>query len=434
MKNFTWNRRNFITRSIGCLGASQLLSSSGFLFAQSDKAAPKPAASGKVITRTLGKTGITVPVVSMGVMNADSPGVLHRAYEVGIRLFDTAAGYQMGRNEEMVGNVIKELGVRDKVIIVTKEHVGGGGFGAPVAGDPAEMKAKFRQDVEASLKRLQMDYVDILYIHGAGDPSIFAPGGVFETSLALKKEGKARFVGFSTHSPELMLTEAAKAGNVDVVQFMLNYPMSLPSAPAAPGPGGRGGFGMPQVDYPNLLKAMDAASKKGIGLIAMKTQAGGTQRPDAKITKPLSPVSQTALLKWVLQHENVTTCIPGFTTYDQLQQNFSVASSLTLTPEEKDFLTPKNAVAAEFCHQCGECRADCSLKADIPTLMRSHMYAVQYARPALASDTLASIAPGQGLAACSDCTTCKASCRKSVNIPRKIEQLKELSAKGVLTV
>jgi len=60
--------------------------------------------------------------VSMGVMNADVPGILRRSYELGIRHFDTAAVYQNGRNEEMVGIVIKEMGIRDKVVISTKQR------------------------------------------------------------------------------------------------------------------------------------------------------------------------------------------------------------------------------------------------------------------------------------------------------------------------
>ena len=82
-------------------------------------AAESPA-HGKVIRRRLGRTGLKLPVVSMGVMNADVPGVLVRAYELGVRHFDTAAVYQGGRSEEMLGNFVKEHGVRDKVVIATK--------------------------------------------------------------------------------------------------------------------------------------------------------------------------------------------------------------------------------------------------------------------------------------------------------------------------
>ena len=105
--------------------------------------APAP----KLIVRPLGKTGISLPIVSMGVMNAEAPGLIVRSWEAGIRHFDTAAGYQGGRNEEMVGQVIRQLGVRDKVVISTKAHVRGAG-----QRDPAETKADMLTSLEGSLE------------------------------------------------------------------------------------------------------------------------------------------------------------------------------------------------------------------------------------------------------------------------------------------
>jgi len=183
-----------------------------------------------------------------------------------------------------------------------------------------------------------------------------------------------------------------------------------------------------------LLKTIDEAAKKGLGLVAMKTQAGGATRPDPKLEKPLTAASQTALLKWVLRHDSIATAIPGFTTYEQLEQNFSVASNLAYSPEEHDFVSDKKNVAeAEFCVQCGECRADCPLGVDIPQLMRSHMYAVQYGNAAMAAMTLVSAESGKGLAACGNCESCRATCRHSVNIARKIEHLKALVPSAILT-
>src|ERR1700686_49806 len=115
MKKHEWNRREFIVKPILLAGAASVIGK-----AESLLGSPLIAkARGPLLERTLGKTGITLPVVSMGVMNADIPGLLRRAYELGVRHFDTAAVYQQGRNEEMVGSVIKELGIRDKVLIRT---------------------------------------------------------------------------------------------------------------------------------------------------------------------------------------------------------------------------------------------------------------------------------------------------------------------------
>ena len=417
MSIHSWSRRNFLTRVMNWLAATPLLGSAHFLFSESTRtapAAPIAKTSPKPIYRTLGKTGISVPIVSMGVMNADVPGLIPRSYELGIRHFDTAAHYQEGRNEEMVGRMIKQMGVRDKVIISTKVLRPEWSRGQKPAFTPAEIRAHFDNVFAASLKRLQMEYVDILYNHSADSEEDIRSEGTLEAMTALKQQGKARFLGVSSHQPEMALKLAMKLGVYDVVLVPINHTVA---------------------DDEGLLKAIDDAARQGIGIVAMKTQAGGAARPDPKLGKPLTAATQTALLKWVLRHESITTAIPGYTTYDQLEQNFSVASNLAYTPAEHEFLSGKTVVAeAEFCRQCGQCRADCPLGVDIPQLMRSHMYAVQYSNRWSAANTMAAIAAGKGLSACGDCESCRAKCRNSVNIARKIEHLKELSAAGSLSV
>ena len=143
-----------------------------------------------------------------------------------------------------------------------------------------------------------------------------------------------------------------------------------------------------------VLSTIERAAKSGIGIVAMKTQASGTVRPDAKLPKQLPAASQTALLKWVLNHDFITTAIPGFSTYEHLEQDFSVARNLAYTDEEEQFLADKSFVAqAEFCQQCGQCKDECPKQVDIPALMRAHMYAVQYRNTGMAREMLASVAP-----------------------------------------
>ena len=160
----------------------------------------------------------------------------------------------------------------------------------------------------------------------------------------------------------------------------------------------------------------------------MKTQAGGSVRPDAHLPKPLPPVSQTALLKWVLNHDFVTTAIPGYSTYEHLEQDFSVVGNLAYTEEEKAFLADKSfAAQAEFCQQCGECREACPRQVEVPSLMRSHMYALQYGNTDMARTMLAGIPAGKGLEACRSCDSCSVACRNSVQVARKIGELKALT-------
>ncbi len=398
-----WNRREFIVKPILWAGTASVLARTDVLLASPIlETAPSP-----VLHRTLGKTGLTLPVVSMGVMNADVPGLLRRAYELGIRHFDTAAGYQNGRNEQMVGQVIKEMGVRDKVVIATKQ---------PSRNRPqnaAEAKQQFVEGVEGSLKRLQMDHVDILYHHAVDSVEDAQAEGPLEALRSLKKDGKTRFIGISTHKTVDVLSEAIRLNLFDVGLVMLNYTMANDAG---------------------ILSTIERAAKNGMGIVAMKTQAGGTVKPDAKLPKELPAASQTALLKWVLNHDFITTAIPGFSTYEHLEQDFSVAHSLAYTREEERFLSDKTFAAnAEFCQQCGECKKDCPKQVDIPVLMRSHMYAVQYRNIGMAREMLASAALGRGLEACSACESCLATCGNTVQIGRKIAQLKALRVNELCT-
>ena len=391
--NKEWNRRDFIVKPIVWAGAARMLAGTNLL-AESPDTAPGP-----LLERTLGRTGFNIPIVSMGVMNADVPGILRRSYELGIRHFDTAAVYQNGRNEEMVGSVIKEMGIRDKVVISTKQ-------GTRASQSAAEVKRRFIDGVEASLRRLQMDHVDILYHHGVDSADHAKAEGPIDALQTLKKEGKTRFIGISTHDTVEVLNAVVPLNVFDVALVTLNYTMAHDT---------------------EKLATIQKAAKSGIGIVAMKTQAGGTVRPDSKLPKDLPVESQTALLKWVLNHDFIATAIPGFSTYEHLEQDFSVVHNLAYTDAEKKFLADKTFVAqAEFCQQCGQCRDDCPKRVDIPALMRSHMYAVQYRNASVARHLLAKSEVGRGLDACRSCESCQAHCRNTVQIARKIAQLKEL--------
>ena len=408
MKNQNeWNRREFIVKPLALAGAAGILGRTDLLFANPPM---KTTAPGSVLRRTLGKTGLTLPVVSMGVMNADIPGLLRRAYELGIRHYDTAAGYQQGRNEEMVGQVIKDMGIREKVTIATKEAV----RDRDRKLNTADGKARFIENMEKSLKRLQMDHVDILFYHAMDSVDNARSEGPLEALRTLKKEGKTRFIGVSTHKTVDVISEAIRMEMFDVVLVALNCTMAHDAG---------------------ILSTIERAAKSGIGVMAMKTQAGGSVRPDIRLPQPLPPASQTALLKWVLNHDFVTTAIPGFSTYEHLEQDFSVAANLAYTEEEKTFLADESFTAqAQFCQQCGECREACPKRVEVPALMRSHMYALQYGNTDMARTTLAGIPAGKGLEACRSCEACSVACRNSVQVARKIGELKALTRGAAFAV
>jgi uncharacterized protein len=346
-----------------------------------------------VIHRTLGRTGIDLPIVSMGVMNANNPELVKQAYEAGVRLFDTAQGYQQGRNEQMIGDVISKLGVRDKVMIQTKVRV---------PRVPAgELKARILSEVAGCLERLQTKYIDVMMIHQPSVEQMNDPE-VVSALQQLKREKTARFIGVSQHAGQAgTLASAAETGIYDVVLVSFNITNAGDTA---------------------FLAALKAASSSGVGVIAMKTQTGGR-------AKNLGVLNQTALLKWVMRHPEFATSVPGFTNSDQLSESFSVASGLDYTPEEKAWLADKNVqLAMDFCKQCGTCLPTCPRGVDIPTLMRTHMYAANYANFEQARATFEEIPKQASLGNCGDCADCAARCANNVRIGERVADLRSMYA------
>jgi predicted aldo/keto reductase-like oxidoreductase len=406
-----YSRREFIFKSVGGAAAAGLLGRSGLkLEAQSPEGTGVAA---QPLTRVLGRTGLKIPVVSMGVMNADNPALLKRSFELGIRHFDTAAGYQNGRNEEMVGSVLKELKAREQAVIATKIHLGRPEI-LDQMGDTL-IEKDFLERLDQSLARLQTDYVDILYIHGVSDPLLLKRPGLLVALEKAKKMKKTRFMGFSTHQNMTECLEAAAlAGHFDVILTAINYSM---------------------FDGKELLEAMKKAAAAGIGLVAMKTQCKQSWYRDNGPERLRSYYDGTlinsALLKWALRLESVTTAVPGYTTFQQLEMDWPVAFDLEYSPEEVKFLSDRNVRLAmgNVCRQCAGCVAFCPRGVDIPALLRVHMYAADYRNFLQARQTLAEIRPEKGLKNCIDCRQgCKAACVRGVGIARRLEELKTIFA------
>jgi predicted aldo/keto reductase-like oxidoreductase len=400
----TLDRREFFSKALAGAGAAAVLGRLGKPADLLAQTSPAAVAVKPLITRTLGKTGIRLPVVNMGVMNADNPELVRKAYELGIRHFDTAAGYQRGRNEEMVGRVLDELKARDKSVIATKINI------PPDRREsmsPAELKAAFVKIFEGSLRRLRSDYVDFLYIHDVSNIEDLKRKG-FEDALAeLKAQKKARFIGFSTHqNMGPCLDEAARGGFYDVVLVAFNYALAEDAA---------------------LRRSLENASAKGIGLVAMKTQCMQSwykeQLPAEQQALYGGSILQTAVLKWVLQHEFIPAAVPGFTTFRELDEDIAVGRDLTFTLEEKQFLSDRRIkLAMAHCVQCGGCLGTCPGGVDTRTLMRVHMY-LRYPNVFQAKDTLESLPAGRGLDRCVSCESCQARCSGRIDIGKRVEQL-----------
>ncbi len=398
-----YSRRKFLAASAAGLATAGLASlPHGLVQAQPEGQAAESEAPKKLLTRTLGRTGLEVPIVSMGAGACADPGVVQAAFEAGVRHFDTAANYQTGANEQMVGGVLKKMGVRDHAIIGTKIYTPGQRREMTVA----EAKTRLETLLDGSLKRLKTDHVDILYIHVADTKELVTDPVITEAMAYLKELDKVRFIGLSTHTNMAdVLTEAARTKFWDVILTSINFT---------------------HADNTELLGAIAAAAKAGIGIIGMKTMAGGGRWPNPESRRNYSSsVVATALTKWVLHNENVSTIIPGFANYEFLEEDLSIAYDLEYTEQEAQLLADNSVkLGLGFCHQCRQCLASCPQGVDVPTLMRTHMYATQYSNFHMARAALDEIPKARSISSCGSCSSCAAQCANTVDIARRIDELK----------
>lgn len=349
----------------------------------------------KFVYRTLGKTGIKVPVIGMGMLLTGNADLMRAALDAGITHFDSTAGHpQQLRNEEMIGKVLKGR-PRESYIFGPKIHL----LRNQITGlyEKGATEEEFLKKLEASLRRLKVDYVDILYHHDVSrrESALYEP--VMKAMDRAKREGKTRFLGLTTHMNVAEAVQAAADSNFyEVIMAAYNFR---------------------QKDHLQIKEAVAKAANAGLGIVAIKVISGELEEGE----KPINP---RASLKWVLQDSNVHATIPGFSTFEEMNIDLSVMEDLTLTDAEKADLKRTASVAGLYCQGCGQCLEQCNGKLPIPDLMRAYMYAYGYRQPALAQSLVASLdLPRQ---VCKDCSSCPVICLNQWNVRAKIRDIVRL--------
>jgi aryl-alcohol dehydrogenase-like predicted oxidoreductase len=336
--------------------------------------------------RALGRTGLKVTAVSMGVMNCSDPSVLRRAFDLGVNFYDTADCYMHGRNEEMIGEVFQ--GKRDKVFIQTKVH----------ANDEKRMRAS----VERSLRRLRTDYIDVLVWHNMKTPEEVLDERLFEFMLTMKKEGKARFTGFSSHTHmALLLRKAANSSYHDVALVAYNFTHSK-----------------------DLREAVALAAKSGIGIIAMKTQAGGYKKEKIGGLTP-----HQAALKYILMDQNVSTTIPGVTTIEQIEECVAAMGAPFTKGDLYELKRYQSFLKNKICTWCDGCIGECPHGVSHQDLLRWVMYQDGYENESLLRESIPIIRE-QTIRYCLECPSCAVHCRQGLDIHSKIRQVHSLIVKN----
>jgi len=394
MKTKGMGRRDFLKSSAAGLG--------GFIYLSSEKqplkmVEDKKEEDKKLAYRVLGKTGIKLPVITMGVMNTDNPSLVKAALNAEMFHLDTAQTYQRGTNEAMIGEELKGR-PRDSFAISTKARLSLDQKTGLYSAEATE--EAYTQKIDMSLKNLGLEYVDIYHHHGIWVKETVLYEPVLKALEKAKKAGKIRAIGVSTHRNEPEVIQAAIDSKVyDVVLTAYNFR---------------------QQHAAEVKKAIARAAEAGLGVVAMKT-IGGVR----VMEKPGSEsIDVKAALKWVLQDPNVSTIIAGFTTFDQMNMNLSIMKDMALTKREKESLHRATLVSGLYCQGCGKCVSQCAYQLPIPDLMRAYMYVYGYRNLGEAQDLLFSLnLPAE---VCGDCASCPVECLNRWNISDRIRNVARL--------
>jgi predicted aldo/keto reductase-like oxidoreductase len=288
-----------------------------------------------------------------------------------------------GHNEEMVGKAFE--GRRQKIFIQTKVH--------------AHDEKKMRASVERSLRRLRTDYIDVLVWHGHSSPEEVSDPTLFEFMSKMKKEGKVRFTGFSAHSKMAsLLNEAAKSDFHDVALVSYNFTHSK-----------------------GLKEAVSLAAKSGIGIVAMKTQAGGYKKERMGGLTP-----HQAALKYILMDQNVSAAVPGVTTIEQIEECVGAMGTSTSKGDVNDLKNYQSFLQGRICTMCGGCLGECPYGVSHSDLLRLVMYHEGYQNGGLVKEALEKSPILRNIEQCSECSSCSIVCRRGVDIQAQIQMARRI--------
>jgi uncharacterized protein len=267
-------------------------------------------------SRTLGRTGAKVSILAFGcgsrfLMYKDedsAAAILNRAIDLGITYLDTAYAYGDGLSEFRVGKVMATR--RKDVWLATKI--------------PDRTRDGFLRRLEASLKRLQTDHVDLVHIHSLGQAddlaAIEAPDGALKGLMEAREQKLARFVGMTSHTSGEVMVKAIERHDLDCVQMALNASRN-----------GR---------FEEL--ALPAANAKKLGVIAMKVTG-----QEFLVGEGAGKADMNSLLRYSMSLP-VTSAVVGMPQPEMLAHNVETARNFSpLTDQEKDRLRQQLGTARE---------------------------------------------------------------------------------------
>lgn len=277
-----------------------------------------PALGNTLPQRTLGKTGVRVPLLgfgtaSCGIRRGIENGVelYNKALDLGVTYFDTAPSHTgYGRAQKQLGYVCRDR--RREMFLVTKCHESDG---------DAALRA-----LDSHLKELQTDRADLVHLHSLGDydmGAVMGKGGALAALMRAKAEGKTRFVGVSGHSRVgnfVKLLNSEWADRIDVMMVSVNF--------------------ADRHTYDFEGRVLPLAARKRIGLVAMKVFGGADWASKAMSNAAMPGEFHDRGLRYALSLPNMACAVVGMATEEELRENLArVKAFRPLTDGERRALT-----------------------------------------------------------------------------------------------
>ncbi len=331
-----------LSAAAGAMAATSGVLGAEKLFAGEEEGLPQ------IPRRVLGKTGSTIPILLFGAavqLDPDFDPKIAEGLRYGLNYIDAADCYGGATCEMAVGNLVAKLDAREDVWITSKSD----------RHDPKGLE----KTLQRGLEHLQTDYVDLYFMHNLKEAK-YLSDDMRRMAEKLKKEGKIRYFGFSTHAPACaqLLTAAAEAGWIDAIMFRYNFRI----------------YGEKE-----LNDAMDECVKAGVGLIAMKTQGSEASFRDAwrKYTSEGRWTKHQAVLKAVWADSRITAAVSSMESFTQLRENIAAA----VDREElgrADWEAIERYAAETRRYACDGCDHICNAAVDAPVRIGDTMRFLMY--------------------------------------------------------
>jgi aryl-alcohol dehydrogenase-like predicted oxidoreductase len=367
---------------------------------------PRPEWKGSRIRahRRLGRTEWQVSDIILGtgrIQGENGERIAREAIDRGVNYFDTAPDYSGAGSEQAMGRAIR--GVRDQLFVATK-------FCTPIGHlPPGTPVARYKEAVEGSLGRLGTDYVDLVHIHSCDEIDRLLDDNVHEAFAQLKQEGKVRFLGFSSHTPNLVNVANTAIGDGRFDVMMLAYHHGL---------------------WPSLGEIISKARREqDMGVVAMKTLKGAKHRGLTDFQDYADSYAQAAL-KWTLSNPDVSCAVISFFEPQQVDE-YLAASGQKLDARDLSLLREYDRrVAGTYCApHCGQCLGSCPEGLPIHDVLRQRMYFEDYGWEKEGMRLYGRLAKDASV--CASCSApCLGSCPVGVNIPERMRGAHELLSLG----